>query len=462
MKSGDRIVIGLSGGVDSVALCACLSALKERLGIKLYPIYVNHGIREEALEDELFCQGFANTLGLPLEIVRVDVPDAVAKTGRSEEDVARELRYKAMEGYLRDIGGTLIAVAHHREDQAETVLHRLIRGSGGLGLIGMRYKSGHIIRPLLAISKSELEEYVRMKGCSHVVDHTNRSTKYTRNRLRHELIPLLEKEYNGNIIDTLNRMSSILIEDESFIEEEAVRIYKEVAVEEAGRVKVDINGLTRQKKAIARRIVRYAISHVRGNLKNIELHHVEECLELAGLQSGRRIELPGDCIAYREFDRIVVMKESKRLEGMQGFRHPIDTLPDKGYIQDIRLRYEVRVVTRDAYCEALNYKDSLKKTKNVYTKWFDYDKIETNLVLRSREVGDFIGIHPDGGTKTIKRYFIDEKIPASVRNRIPLLATEKEVLWVVGYRTNPNYSVTEDSKAIIELKLYKEDNNDRH
>lgn len=460
---GDKIILGLSGGVDSIALLLVLIDLKKSIDMEVIPIHIHHGIREDADQDVVLCQQLCDTYGLELHVEYVDIPSLAKGLKQSEEEVARNARYKVFDAYLKEFGGTKIAVAHHMDDQAETILHRFLRGSGSLGLIGMLEVNGLIIRPLLECSKAELLEFVIGEGKEFVVDSTNIDTKYTRNKIRHELIPFLEKEYNQNIVQSLNRLSHIIREDEDFLGAESEKYFQQIIlVKKECSIELDIMKLISCHIAIQRRVLRLALESLKGDLKNIEFTHITRIVELVQGQSGRWVPVSGKIVAKREFDKLIIKLDSSSNKNPIGFTRSLDTLPIKGYIQNTNFEFSVRQLSLTKYKELIKYKDSFKISKNVYTKWFDYDKIKANLVLRSREPGDFFCIHKDGGTKTIKKYFIDQKIPESLRDEIPLLADGKEIIWIVGYRINPMYTVSAETINIIEVELLKEDKNGKY
>jgi len=458
MKPNDRIIVGLSGGVDSVALLGILNVLKNELCIELYPIYVHHGLRDDADEDVAFCYSLCEKLQLNLEVVYVNVYEHIVKTKETEEEAARNLRYDALRNYLVKVNGSCIAVAHHKDDQAETVLHRFLRGSGTLGLSGMDMKSKDIVRPLLKTSKRDLEEYVKNAKLGHMTDSTNKDDRYTRNRIRMDLIPYLES-YNDNLVENLNRLSQLLSDDEQYMSKEAIRIHEIVLRDKNS---LDISLLEQYDIAMIRRVIRHNILCINGNLKNIEFNHIQRIVDLMDLQSGKQADITGQLVVKKEYNKLIFTTRQDEQKSDEGFSYTLDTIPIIGYIQEVNIAYTIRKLDESENKELIKYKDSFKISKNIYTKCFDYDKIKANLVLRTRKSGDFIHIHKDSGSKTIKKFFIDEKIPASLRNKIPLLAIGNEILWVVGYRVNPKYQVSVESKDIIEVELLKEDNNGKY
>jgi tRNA(Ile)-lysidine synthase len=469
IQTGDRIVLGFSGGADSVALLYLLNELsnKQMIFFELFPIYIHHGLRKNADEDIRICEHHCNALGLPLMVQHVNVLEYCKTQRVSEEDGARILRYMALHRYLLEKNGNKIAVAHHKDDQAETLLYRFMRGTGLLGLKGMEVFSENqyqdlLIRPLLSTSKHEIMEYIGHKGLPYANDETNHLMSYQRNKIRHQLLTQIKNDFNPNIIDTLYRAGLVFGDENDYMELEADKIYKRVSCSkelmdkdyegsEGGHVNViDGEVLMREHTAIIRRVLRKAIEKLVGTTKNLEYIHIERILDLMSHQSGKKVEVYKGLTVIKEYNRLVFFYNTNMI--IEEFVHELDRIPDKGYIQKADLWYTV--VNEGP----TKYKDSFKNTKNLYTKWFDYDKIKANLVLRTRRPGDIIHIDSEGHSKKIKKFFIDEKIPLSLRNQLPLLASGNHILWVPGYRVNPIYEATEDSSEIIRVELTKEDN----
>lgn len=452
----DRVVVALSGGIDSVALVSLLCELNQenRLTVSLYPMYVHHGLRDDADDDIVVCKALCESLGLSLHVEWVKVNDYVNKHQVSVEDAARQLRYAALADYSKSVSGTVIAVAHHKEDQAETVLHRMIRGAGTKGLGGMAPKVNNIVRPLLQTRKETLTGYVKSRGLSFVTDSTNFENIYTRNRIRHDLIPMLKNQFNENIVENLVTLSELFREEEEYLQSLTEKNFQEVCSEQwEGYASIDA-AILDYPRALSRRLIRKAIEVVKGDLLDIQFHHIENILGMKELQSGRVVHIHKTVYVKKEYDKLVFYKPTT--EKTTGFSYTLDTQVNKGYIQEVKLAFSVKILD---YEQFVNYKDSFKNTEKVYTKCFDYDKIKANLVLRSRRLGDIIHIHSDGRKKSIKKFFIDEKVPGSRRDNIPLLADGNNVLWIVGYRTNPLYEVNQLSKSIVVVELFKEDKN---
>lgn len=455
----DCIIVALSGGLDSVALLLLLNSMVKKFNLKLYPMYVHHHLRQDADLDVSLCQSLCDRLNIELRVVHVDVKKAVLEEKCSEEEAGRNLRYKSFYAYGLEIGAQTIALAHHRDDQCETVLHRLIRGTGLLGLSGMRWKNGMIIRPLLDFDKETLKEYVHYKGEPNVEDYTNTDITYTRNHIRHGLIPYLRDNFNPNIVNTLFRLSQSASEDEDFLEmisqkkfEEIVRTQL-VADSKVRQVSLSCLEILKLHPSLQKRVLKKCIAALKGNTKNLEYNHIQRVIELLEQSSGKQVDIVDDIIAIKEFDQLRIIYRNQLLESHIGFAQTLDMKTDKGYIQSAKIAYA------SYYYANYNYKDSFKISQNAYTKSFDCDRIENTLTLRTRKSGDFIHIDREGHKKTLKKFFVDEKIPLSIRDSIPLLAMDNRILWVVGYRTNPIFEATPDSKKIFVLELTKEEVN---
>lgn len=458
IMSKDKIIVGLSGGADSVALLIILDMLYKSSEVKLYPIYVHHQLRDDADLDISFCKELCNRLSLELKVVYVDVKGEVNRSKKSVEEVARNLRYNAFNNYSLEVKANKIAVAHHMDDQAETIIHRIIRGSGTLGLSGMKPLNKMIIRPLLAVSKKDLYEILETKEQNFMEDYTNALNDYTRNKIRNQLIPLLKDEYNENIIVAINRLGQILRDEDDYMEQESAKIFKLAMIcETSTKIIFDINVLLDVHKAMLNRVLRYGIKRLKGDLKNIEFAHIQRIINLIMKQSGKEVPIVKNYIAKKEYSQLIIMNNSESNKTSQKYSILLDRMPIKGYIQNANIAFSAKVYSRDEYNDLLKYKNSFKKTQNVYTKWFDYDKIETNLVLRTRNTSDRIQINRNGDTKTLKKYFSDEKISSSIREEIPLLAKGSELLWIVGHRVSTKYNVDKDTKCVLEVNLIKED-----
>lgn len=437
IERGDRIIVGFSGGPDSVSLLHVLNSIKELYDIKLYAVHINHMIRgDEALRDEEYAKSFAKSLGIPFYIKREGVLEFADKNKMSSEEAGRFIRYSFFDETAKRVGANKIALAHNMNDQAETMIMRFIRGAGIGGLSGIKpVRDGRYIRPIIECSRDEIEEYCRENNLNPVIDSTNKESIYIRNRIRLEVIPYIKKYFNPNIVESLYKTSEVLRDEDEYINYAAAHEYERIRAEKG----IYIDKFNLLHIAIKRRIIRELIKTVKGNLNGIESKHVEECIELIkkGV-TGKSISLPGDIEGAVQYS---IFKIERRIE-RHGYEY---SLPIPGILE---INEENIVICTKVIDNNIGiYKDSK------FIKYFDYDKIDSGLKIRTRKEGDFI--YPDGmtGSKKIKNIFIDKKISRSERDRIPLVAKGNEILWIFGIRDTRNYKVDENTRRILEIKI---------
>ncbi|MCX7903698.1 MAG: tRNA lysidine(34) synthetase TilS [Caloramator sp.] len=435
IKNGDKIVVGFSGGPDSTALLHILIQLKNIYNIEVFAVHINHMIRdEEAFRDEEFSREFCKRFDIPFYSFRIDVLTLAKDKGLSSEEAGRLVRYECFEKVLKEVSGNKIALAHNKNDQAETMIMKFLRGSGLRGISGIKPVRGNIIRPLLVCSREEIEEYCKKNNLNPVIDSTNKEAIYLRNKIRLELMPYIKENINENIIDNLFKASEILREEDEYIEMEAVKAY-ELVKADAG---ISISRFKELHIAIQRRIIRNMIKEVKGDLNAIENIHVDDCLKLIEKgETGKKINLPKKLIAEISYDNFYITLEKDKKD----FEYKIN-IPGTTVIGELNLKVSTELIKNEG-----TLKDS------AFIKYFDYDKIKGELVVRNRKEGDFI--YPKGlnGKKKIKDLFIDNKIPKDKRDEIPLIALGKEILWVYNIRDTKNYKIDENTKNVLKIKI---------
>ncbi|CCQ97326.1 tRNA(Ile)-lysidine synthase [[Clostridium] ultunense Esp] len=446
IEENDNIVIGLSGGPDSMALLYVLLDLRKEIDFNIIIAHVNHGVRgEEALADEWFVENLAKELNLPYYSTRVNM-DQYAKERRiSSEEAGRALRYGFFRKILNKIGGGKIAVAHNKNDQAETLLMRFFRGTGIDGLKGMEYRNGDIIRPILGIEREEIEKYLLDNNFETRLDKTNLEPIYNRNRIRLELIPYIEKYFNPNIIDTLWRTSNILSIDSRFLEKYSEETYiKLVKKKENNSIILNGSLFLKEDRSIQQRIIRNCFLDLNGSLQGFTYRHILDTLTLfLERGTGKSINLSNNIVAKTSYDDFII--EKKKDIAHRDFLFKINH-EGYTYIDELQLGLNIKV---------LPIKDIKINTKDRFVKYFDYDKILGGLYIRNRRDGDRFVPYGMKGSKKIKDYFIDEKIPKEKRDRIPLITDEEKILWVVGYRTSDLFKITDNTKKVLMIKLMK-------
>ena len=439
----DKIVVGVSGGHDSMSLLYVLESLKKELGFEMVVAHINHGIRgKQADEDEEYVRNISKELNLPFYSCKVNMDDYAKEYKITSEEAGREIRYNFFRKILKDVDGTKIAVAHNRNDQAETLMMRFMRGTGIDGLRGMEFETREIIRPLLDIERKDIEEYCKELNVSPRIDPTNAMPIYGRNKVRIELIPYIEKTFNSAIINTLSRTSEIMKIDSDFL-----MIYSEEKfIESLNKsdeisVTLDINKINCFHESIKTRVIRRAIEELNSSLKGIEKKHIEDILKLIKSdKTGKSIDITNNIRVKTSYDNLIIEK-NEQIEKLS-FNYNIDI----GCVKTID---ELNSEIKSSVC---SLKDANVDLNNNLVKCFDYDNIKSSIHIRNRQNGDkFI---PSGmtGNKKLKDFFIDEKIPKEVRNKIPLVLDGENIMWVVGYRTSEKYKVSSSTKNVLVLE----------
>lgn len=439
----DKVIAAVSGGADSICLLHLLNDMKEQLGIDLRVMHVHHGLRgEEADRDAAFVEQEAGKLNLACHVVYRKVAEYGAAQRLSLEEAGRILRYQALEEEAKAWGNGKIAVAHHREDQAETILHNLFRGSGLKGLCGMAAVKGAVIRPLLCVGKQEILDYLKEQGLSYCEDSTNACQDYTRNRLRHKLIPEILDDVNAGAVSHIVGTGRLLSQADEYLESQAEEVWRQYGKEEkeAGRYGIEGNVLERQPEILRGYIIRKIIGLCTNSVKDITFVHIDQACRLVKRGTGKRISLPYGLEAETEYG-VVWISRSKGRTGAK----------TAGEKEPVQVEKSAKTTVKTLKLSHFSYKKDEEIPENRYTKWFDYDTIKSTLSVRNRQTGDYITLK-DGKRKTVKAYMIDEKIPREERDKILLLAEGHHILWIVGYRISEYYKITEHTQQILQVQ----------
>ena len=429
---GDTVFAGVSGGADSMCLLEVLFAYQKEVDFNLRVIHVEHGIRgADSVADAQYVQAYCLKKGIPCEVVTVDALSYSKNCGCSVEEAARELRYRAFEQAAEESGEdhARIAVAHHMEDQAETVLWQWIRGSDIKGMGGMRPVRGRIIRPLLASTRGQIEEYLKETHVSWREDATNSDDAYTRNRLRREVLPVLT-DLNEQAVAHLCESAARLQEAEYYLEQQTELAYDTHVVQTetvSWRVK---DSLLEETPFLQRRVLHLVLQKACKQAKDLTAKHVRLLQELFFLQTGRELNLPYEVFAWRTYHGIELFKKAASQE---------ESLTGVGEQELFHM-------------EVLDRFDLSEISKKKYTKWFDYDKIKYSVQIRRRQSGDFLVVDDAGHSQKLKKYLVNEKIPAPRREELLLLADGSHVMWVVGYRISSYYKVDGHTKRVLKVQ----------
>jgi len=443
LNAGDNVVIGVSGGPDSMVLLDILYDLSREIGYKIYAAHINHGIRgNEADKDQEYVKNFCGELSIPFYSKKVNMDEYARKMKLTSEEAGREIRYSFFNEIVEKIPNGKIAVAHNKNDQAETLLLRILRGTGVDGLKGMEYKNGNIIRPLLDIERSDIEKYCEEKGLKPRIDRTNLEPIYGRNKIRLELIPYIQENFNKGIIDTLARTSKLMQMDGEFLSSYCKNKYKNIVVEEElSGIVLDIEKLLEEHQSILTRVVRMSIEKVNNSLKGIEEKHINSIISLIKeKQTGKYINISNNIVAMVSYNNLIIKKDNN--DKFIGFNYEIK----------VGEQTKIHELNAKLYSSVYQVGSLNIDYKNRYLKYFDYDKIKSNLFIRTRRNGDKFIPYGMKGSKKLKDYLIDEKIPRDQREKIPIVDHDGEIIWVVGYRISDKYKITSSTKRVLVLE----------
>ncbi|GMR22296.1 MAG: tRNA lysidine(34) synthetase TilS [Acidobacteriota bacterium] len=441
VRPAERVLIGLSGGPDSVALTHALFELTTKLGIQLIAAHLHHGLRVEADDDQAFCHELADALHLPFVAGRIDVASRAKAAKRSIEDEARRARYAFLSSQAAYQGCERIAVGHTMDDQAETFMMRLARGSGVRGLSSVypvvKKENIDIIRPLIDVRRHEIVAYLEQRGLSYRDDASNRDRRFTRNRLRHDVLPYVADELNPRLVEALARSAEILRDEEEFMETRARKVFDETKAIGKTGISLSVSALGALHPALRRRLTRLAVEHVNGNTANLTSSHVADVLALLEEgKSGREVHLPG-LTAERSFDELFFTNRAThgRKQCTNGYnkydyRLPI---PAKLHITECRGLLTAHLV------ESVRAGDepgaAAGTAVDIGIEGRGIEDGLSQLRVRSPKPSDRFRPLGAPGSKPLTRYLMDRKVAKGDRRHVPLVvrADAEEILWVAGH-----------------------------
>ena len=458
LEEKDSVVVGVSGGPDSIALLHVLRALTEPFSLKIGIAHLNHGLRENDSDtDASFVGALSDRLGLPCHIRKEDVHEYRTRKRLSLEEAARQVRYAFLKSVAETNRYNKIALGHHADDNAELVLMNLFRGTGPLGLSGIPPVRGkEIVRPLIKLSRSEIIDFLHENRLEYVSDASNRDTKYLRNRVRNELIPLLKTDYNPKISETLNRLSSIMLSENAWIEDIIYPLFEKSVLDVKDEcVTFSVPILDRWHPAAQRRILRKAISKTKGDLRRISLVNIDAVLRL--LNEGPTygtLDLPDRIRIRRRGDVLSITRESTALRDLDGKSEPSEPIgfeyhipePESVFIKEIGAHLEFTEMSTDALpheCRAGND-----------TGFFDRDALSFPMIVRNCRPGDVFRPLGMDGTQKLKKFFIDKKVPRDERVKCPVLLSRDRIIWVVGHRADDSAKITPLTRNVLKVQLF--------
>lgn len=438
INSGDRVVVAVSGGPDSVCLLKILLQLQKWLNINLVVAHLDHGLRPQEDEKETeFVVSLARRLNLT---VACDKANNVTEAhGTSIEEKAREIRYKFLEKILDEHGAQKVALGHNMNDQAETVLMHLLRGTGVTGLSGMPpVREERFIRPLINISRDEIHNYLRQKDIPFMVDSSNLEKRYLRNKVRLELIPLLIN-YQPQLIEHLGELAFICRQENQFMEEEANKGLRMVTLDSSDHSSdLSLTILKNLSAPLQYRIIRQAIRRVKGNLRRIDIKHIKAIIDLANsVRPQIKINLPENLMVKKIYERLRFSLGTETETG------------DFSYFIKNSGRFKIPEINQTISLEQISIKDFMLSSPSPHEAFLDLDRLQWPLRVRNFRAGDKFMPLGLNGSKKVKDIFIDNKIPSEQRKRIPILEDHKDIVWVCGIRIDRRYRVTEKTERIL-------------
>ncbi|GIP36351.1 tRNA lysidine(34) synthetase TilS [Paenibacillus sp. J2TS4] len=450
-EPGDRIVVAVSGGPDSVALLHLLFLLSKEWDWQLMIGHVNHLFREESEEEARFVTGWARELGIPCEVGVVDVPRYIEQTGDNPQNAARQQRYLFLASVAKQFGTDKLALAHHADDQAETVMMRLIRGTGPAGLVGMTASNKldglQLIRPLLRIYKEELEQYCHERELTYYVDGSNLERKYFRNQVRLDVIPKLS-EYNPNFVESLHRLSFMMKDEDDFMEKEIQSLYERMVRTDTatGERTFSTKVFTRLHVALQRRLIKLILNYLSLCADSVDFATVESLREaiIQRRSSSLTLDVSDQIRFFKEYDRIGFVRN---YSPARPFRYPLGLEQGDLYLAEAGIYLETFV------SEAREHPD--------WSSWpaedravLDLDRLELPIIVRSRQDGDRMQVLGLNGSKKVKDIFIDAKIAHRERNLLPLVVDGAgRIIWIPGIKRSVHARVTDRTTRFLHIRV---------
>lgn len=455
LEAGNAVLVGVSGGPDSMALLHVLLRLAPGLGVLLGVAHLNHGLRGAASDaDHQFVAASTRRLGLPFYGRRTDV-DAYRKKERlSLEEAGRQQRYDFFFGVADQYGFDKVAVGHHREDNAELILMNLIRGSGLSGLAGIPpVRQNRIVRPLIRSSRQDIQRFIEVEKIDYVVDASNQEQRFLRNRIRHHLIPLIERAYNPKLIDALDRLTDIVQAEEAWMDgwtQAAASTCVQAVNSNQFQLKVSLSST--MPRAAQRRLVRFIVQKTKGDLRRVGFGHIEAVIALMNAGSGEgQIDLPGGVRVARSGDIIRFSRVQKPRQPASSpvvFEYTVfqnGFSPDSIRLLEINARLDFAEIEPDGF--------QLLDRPNPGHAYFDADKIEFPLVVRPARAGDRFTPLGASGRQKISKFFINKKIPRWERYRYPVLESAGKIVWLAGQRMDDAVKITETTRRVLKVEL---------
>jgi tRNA(Ile)-lysidine synthase len=438
LGSGESVLVGLSGGPDSVCLLHLLCRLKEKFALTLHAVYVDHNLRpDETPAERDFCRDLCERLGVNFTVKSIDVSTLADEKGLNKQEAARVLRYAAFEETAFELKAGRIALAHNADDQLETVLMRFLRGAGPRGLSGMPAKRGMIVRPLIGVERSEIERFLCEESISFVVDSSNLRNDYFRNRIRRELVPIM-RQMNPSLAGTVADTVSILREEERYFDLIVTKtLMKMISRKTARRIELFLSPMEIMDKVILRRVLRRAIEET-DSLRGMSFTHIEDIIGLVKHgPSGGRLSLPRGIRVIKGYALLIITSEKPvRID-------EYELLPPR----EVAVRGAGLVIRADIRDYAGDVGDGRSSVL------LDAGVMEFPLKVRPRAAGDFFFPMGFGKRKKLQDFFVDAKVPRDERDAVPIIVSGSDIVWIAGHRADERFKVKEDTKRFLRLSI---------
>ena len=458
IEGEEVLLVGVSGGPDSVCLLHILSELHETLGVSLHIAHLDHMLRgADSAADSRYVSDLAQRLGTPATVERRDVGAYQKEHRLSLEEAARKVRYDFYCDVAESIGAKRIALGHTKDDQVETILMHLVRGTGLAGLRGMqpittwqgRGGTLLLVRPLLEVTRVEIEEYCRAHELKPRRDVSNYSPAFLRNRLRYELVPLLES-YNRNISGALLRTARTAADDLSFLEEHVSVAWSQVVTEQPNGLLLNSEALLSLHPSLQRHLLRRVLGQILGELTDIQLIHIEKMMDALSKPAGRRLSLPRGLVFHVGYHTCLVARGDQDtcpftpLEGEHRLNVPGDTV-----LTGWSVRANITTIGRGAE----GFSERSIGVRRADRACLDLDESGTDLVVRGRKAGDRFQPLGMAELKKLQDFMVDSKIPRAWRDRVPLVCSPEGIVWVVGWRIAERVKVKDSTKRVLYLEF---------
>ncbi len=452
VEKQDRLLLGISGGPDSLTMFDLFCRIKDEFSLEIQVFHLDHCFRKEAEQEAEFVAELCRERAVKAIIKKYNIPELIEKEGFSPEEAARKVRLQFMFQIIEKEKLDKIALAHNKDDLVETVFLHMFRGTALSGLTGIdpvsRIKGKKIIHPLLEISRSEIEKYCQYRNLKPIRDKSNKETIYTRNKIRHNIIPLIEKQINPGLKDNIFQMAKILREEDRYLEKEADREKKNIQImKDENKIELSLPELKKLSPVIRRRIIKQVIFEIKNSPKDIYYHHYQAVEDLIlNSDTGKKLDFIENISIIKLYEKIIIMKGT------------IDKYKED-YCYQLTIPCSIKLPDDKSikveYVDKENLKDQFKDPTVCFC---DVSKVSLPLKVRNRNKGDRFQPLGMEGSKKIKDFFIDKKIPFYKRENIPLIVDNKNrIVWIAGLRMDDRFKITDTTNEIIKLKL-KENN----